>query len=281
MSVDPECVGRTSPAVRCAWSAVDAILYALAVGAGIEDLTLTTEGSISAPQRVIPTFLATRASVPGTLALLGDVDRRAVVHGSHRIALHRPTPPSGELRLRCTVDAIEDRGAGGNVIAWLTTTGRDDDDAVVVTSTKSLVIRGAGRHSGRNPPDHPLFTRDDPITTAPDSVVDVPTHSAQALLFRLCGDRNRLHSDPAVARRAGFPRPILHGMCTFGLATRAILATTSASPDDVASARVRFTAPVLPGETVTLSLWHLSRSIRFAASTATGVVLDGGRIDFA
>ena len=143
-----------------------------------------------------------------------------------------------------------------------------------------LFIRGEGGFGGERGPSG---ARNQPPSRDPDHVVSYATRADQALLYRLSGDRNPLHSDPAFAKRAGFDRPILHGLCTFGMAGRALLHTLCGSdPARFSSMEARFSRPIYPGDTLSVSMWVDGREAVFRTETQDGtVVLDGGRMRFA
>jgi acyl dehydratase len=152
----------------------------------------------------------------------------------------------------------------------------DADNARVATLTNSIVARGDGGFGG--PRDGGPAQNPTP-SGPPDRSVDLATREDQALLYRLNGDINPLHADPAAARRAGFPRPILHGLCTYGLTCHAVLrAITDYDPEPILSHQARFSAPVFPGDTVTVDLWRNGREIAFQARVAARdvTVIKGG-----
>lgn len=284
--LDPQCVGARTPAQRRTWDDRDTLLYALGVGAGTGELAFTTENSWGAAQQVLPTFGVIVCPPTAALALVGDVDWGALLHGAQALRLYRPLPPAGALDVATTIVALHDKGPGGHAVAELRTTGTDPATAeVVVESTSTIVLRGAGGFGGEPGPSRaPVETPDGP----PDVVVEQRTREDQALLYRLSGDRNPLHSDPRFAtEKAGFPRPILHGLCTYGFAGRALLeAVCDGRADRFGTIAARFVAPVFPGEVLTTAVWHGdggTATFRTAAAGPDGagrrVVLDGGHLD--
>lgn len=246
---------RSAPCTR-AWTSDDALLYALALGAGPDRLDLVTENSEGVVQRMLPTYAALLAGGTGPLRdRLGSWPAHATVHGAQRIALPGPLPVGGEVEVVSTVARITDKGSGALVEIEAAGTDRATG-AEVFSALTSVFLRG----QGWGEPER--GTAADPVPDrAPDLVVQTSTAPDQALLYRLCGDRNPLHSDPAFARRAGFERPILHGLCTWGVTARVLLqelgAAGHADPlGRVASYSGRFRAPVVPGDELTIRAWR-------------------------
>jgi len=284
MPLDRTVIGVPGEPEERSWTGTDALLYAVAVGAGLGDplreLEFTTENCAGIEQRVLPTFavLVARAR---TRRGLGDFDRARLVHAEQSFTLHRPLPVEGTVRTTATVTGIYDKGSGALVV----TENAAVDAATgspLVTARSSAFIRGEGgfggpRGDGAEPPWR-LPER------APDHVEVRETRPEQALLYRLTGDRNPLHVDPVFAARGGFPRPILHGMCTYGVTGRALLAALCAGdPARFRSMSGRFSRPVLPGEPLTVSIWieDAPGSALFRTTTADGtVVIDRGRVGF-
>ncbi|MQA84511.1 MAG: enoyl-CoA hydratase [Streptosporangiales bacterium] len=286
MSLDHSAIGVESEPTELSWTSTDAILYALGVGAGLGDplqeLPFTTENSQDVEQQVLPTFgvLATRAR---TGRRLGDFDPAMLVHAEQAFELHRPLPVEGTVRVTSTVTGIYDKGSGALVATESRAVEAGDSAAApLVTSRSSVFIRGEGGFGGDRGPSSAWERPDRP----PDHRVSYPTRPEQALLYRLSGDRNPLHSDPKFAARAGFSRPILHGLCTYGFTGRALLHTLCGSdPARFVSMEGRFSAPVLPGDTLVISMWvdgtPASNSALFQTATEDGtVVIDRGRVRF-
>jgi len=186
-----------------------------------------------------------------------------VVDGERDITFHKPLPVSARVTADSRVLAAYDKGKDKGAVVMRETVLKAENGDKLATIVSSAFARGDGGFGGPSegqPAPHAVPSR------APDRSVDITTRPDQALVYRLCGDRNPLHSDPEFARQAGFPRPILHGMCTYGLTCRAVLQTYA--DYDVSAFRrhaVRFSAPVFPGETVTVDLWKDGEVVSFEA----------------
>jgi len=249
------------------WTDREVMLYALGIGMGADpmderELAFVNEGCFQPrPLKVVPTFASVAAwgAGPGDLG----INRLLVVDGERDITFHQPLPVSARITADSRVVAVYDKGKDKGAVITRETVLRAEGGEPLATLVSSAFARGDGGFGGPSdgqPAPHAVPTR------APDRSVDITTRPDQALLYRLCGDRNPLHSDPEFARQAGFPRPILHGMCTYGLTCRAVL-QTYADYDAAAFRRhaVRFSAPVYPGEMVTVDLWKDGNVISFEA----------------
>jgi acyl dehydratase len=285
MPINHDAVGARSEPTESRWTSKDCLLYALGVGAGQIDpvgfeLEFTTENSQDVPQRVLPTFavVAGMSSGGGTLNAIGPFDHAMLVHGEQTVELHRPLPVEGHISTVSEVVGIYDKGSGA-VVATEATATDVTSGTPLFTTRASLFIRGEGGWGGDRGPS----TRAEPPAGDPDHQVTYGTRADQALLYRLSGDRNPLHADPKFAARAGFERPILHGLCTYGFTGRALLHTLCASdPDRFVSMSGRFSKPVMPGDTLTVSMWETgSGRAVFRTSTQRGdVVLDAGEATY-
>ena len=186
-----------------------------------------------------------------------------MVHGEQKVELHKPLPTSGTFTAEGRTIGAWDKGEGKGAVVMNETVWTDERGEKAATLTMSMFYRGDGGFGGPTegqPEPHAVPTR------APDLSVVNSTRPDQALLYRLNGDRNPLHADPEFARRAGFPRPILHGLCTYGLTCRAVLqAITDYDPEQILSHQVRFSSPVFPGETISVDLWRDGKQISFEA----------------
>jgi acyl dehydratase len=282
MPLNLDAVGYSSEPAVATWSSKDCLLYALGVGAGAPDptgseLEFTTENSDGVPQRVLPTFPLVVAAGSGVLEAVGPFDRAMMVHGEQTVELHAPLSASGSVSLVGKVVGIYDKGSAA-VVVFGTDATDSDSGRPRWSTTSSLFIRGEGGWGGDRGPSSTVDIPERPA----DRTAAYATRPDQPLLYRLCGDRNPLHSDPKFAARAGFPRPILHGLCTFGFTGRALLHTLCASdPDHFISMSGRFSKPVFPGEELTVSMWLVGEGEAvFRTATPSGVVLDAGRLRF-
>lgn len=273
MPIDPEAVGLSSPPVERSWGPTDAILYALAVGAGTAELAFTTENTEGVDQQVLPTFAVVPGAGGGLVPQVGTYDPAMAVHGAQSVELLLPLPVRGRVRTVETVTAIHDKGSGA--LIRTETAGIDaDSEQLLFRNEASFFIRGEGGWGGDRGPSAEYATP----SGAADVTVTERTDDSQALLYRLCGDRNPLHSDPVIASRAGYERPILHGLCTFGFAGRALLHGVCDS-DVGAFVRMegRFSGPVYPGDTLETRIWNEGRESRFLVRNQHGeLVMDRG-----
>ncbi len=282
MALDHSLIGVAGEPHERSWTSTDALLYAIAVGAGLGDslreLEFTTENSAGIEQQVLPTFgvLIARGGRPGRS--LGSFDPARLVHAEQAFELHRPLPVAGTVRTTSTVTGIYDKGSGALVVTESVAVDAGTGEPLV-TSTGSAFISGEGGFGGeRGPRDgNEVWERPD---RDPDLRVEEQTRPEQALLYRLTGDRNPLHTDPKFAARGGFSVPILHGMCTYGITGRALLHTLCDSdPARFGSMSGRFTRPVLPGETLVVSIWREDGGAQFQTAKQDGtVVIDRGRV---
>ncbi|MFG1689592.1 MaoC/PaaZ C-terminal domain-containing protein [Nonomuraea sp. NPDC049269] len=269
MALDHDLIGVESPPHDRVWSAKDTMLYALGVGAGVEELAFTTEKR----QRVLPTFAVLAAQAPAGRRL-GDFDPALLVHAEQAFELHRELPAAGGVRTTSKVTGIYDKGSGALVTSEARAVDPESGELVII-SRSAAFIRGEGGFGGERGP------RDEwtPPDRAPDHKVTCPTRPEQALVYRLSGDFNPLHSDPEFAARAGFDRPILHGLCTYGVTGRALLhAVAGSDPGRFGAMSGRFTSPVFPGESLTVSIWVDGPAVLFRTAKDDGtVVIDRGR----
>ncbi|MER7505728.1 MaoC/PaaZ C-terminal domain-containing protein [Nonomuraea pusilla] len=268
MALDHGLVGVESEPYERSWTARDTMLYALGVGCGTGELEFATEKG----QRVLPTFAVLAAQAPGRR--LGDFDPAMLVHAEQAFELYGELPPAGRVRTTTKVTGIHDKGSGALVTTRATAVDPETGEPVV-SSRSAVFIRGEGGFGGERGP------RDtwEPPDRAPDHKVTYATREDQALVYRLSGDYNPLHSDPEFAARAGFPRPILHGLCTYGVTGRALLhAVAGSDPARFRAMSGRFTSPVFPGEALTVSIWVDGSDVLFRTAKDDGtVVIDRGR----
>lgn len=245
----------------------EAMLYAYAIGMGADpldekELAFMNEATATGrPLRVVPTFASVAAwgARPGEM----NLNRVMVVDGERDITFHKPLATAADIIADSSVLAVFDKGKDKGAVIRHQTVLKSAGREPLATIVASVFARGDGGFGGSSegqPEPHQAPTR------GPDLTLDIPTRPDQALIYRLCGDRNPLHSDPEFAKRAGFPRPILHGMCTYGITCRGVL-QSYADYDPTAFKRhaARFSSPVYPGETVTLELWRDGDVISFQA----------------
>jgi acyl dehydratase len=279
MSLNHDIVGVDSEPGTRTWTEADVLLYALGVGAGqadpYEELDFTTENSIGVQLKVLPTF-GNLIGRPGGGRSLGDFDPAAFVHAEQAFTLHKPLPTAGTSSAVSRVTGMYDKGRAALVVTEAVITDAATGDPLV-TTRGSIFIRGEGGFGGdRGPnPDWEM------PAGKPDEQVTYRVPTDQALLYRLTGDHNPLHSDPKFAARGGFDKPILHGMCTYGYTGRALLhAVCGSDPARFKSMEGRFTKPVLPGEQLTIDVWA-DGSTAYFRTTVEGVpVIDRGRLTF-
>jgi len=264
------------------FSEKDAMLYALGVGFGSnpmdeDELPYVLENR---SLMIVPTMAS--ILTPGNLLEDCGWDFSLVVLGEQKLALYRPLPARGKLLTDSRVVSVADKGPDtGAVISLESDVRLAKDDTVLFTVGSTVVARGDGGFGGpsdKGPETHKLPKRE------PDMSCDLDTRADQALLFRLCRDRNPLHADPVLARHAGFEKPILHGLCTYGFACRAILKTICDYDYMLITGfDARFTAAVYPGETVTTDMWQDRNivSFRCRVKSRDAIVIDNGKCTLA
>ncbi len=280
MPINPEAVGSKGEPTRSSWNSKDSILYALGVGAGTADLPFVTENSIGIDQQALPTMGVVLANLGGAFGKIGTFNPAMLVHGEQRIRLHRPMPVAGEIDTVAEITGIFDKGKG----AVIEVTGRSVDVATnepLFDTVMSAFIRGEGGWGGDRGPSGAQNVAPE---RAPDAEVSYQTSPDQALLYRLSGDRNPLHSDPQFAAFAGFDRPILHGLCTYGFTGRALLsALCEGNPARFTAMEGRFSSPVFPGERLTVRMWNQGdgSAVYQTLGEDGRVVVDSGKCEFA
>lgn len=276
MPINHDAVGATSQPTSHSWTSKDCLLYALGVGAGTDELAFTTENTKDVPQQVLPTAAVIFGmGGTGAMAALGEFNPAMLVHGEQAIEVLGPIPVEGSVTSVGEITGIWDKGKGAVVVLESRSTN-DATGEPLFRNTTSLFIRGEGGWGGERGPGS---DRNTPPDRDPDHAVTYQTREDQALLYRLSGDRNPLHSDPAFAQRAGFEKPILHGLCTYGFTGRALLHTLCGSdPTRFRGMEGRFASPVYPGETLTVKMWETGDGTAiFQTCGGDGrVVVDGG-----
>ena len=239
------------------WQANDVLLYHLALGAGVPPDDPAELRYVTEPQpAVLPSFAVVvptlRAVSPPAITWPGlDIDLRKILHGSQRVEVHRPLPAQAEAVAAERVAAVHDKGSAAVVVIETAVTGSGGEP--LWTATSRIFARGEGGFGGER--GESVAIR--PPGREPDAVFGTATLPQQALLYRLLGDRNPLHSDPAVAAAAGFPRPILHGLCTYGTVLKgAVGALLGNDPARVRAYEGVFTGVLFPGQAIRTSAWR-------------------------
>ncbi|WP_149183387.1 MaoC/PaaZ C-terminal domain-containing protein [Streptomyces sp. TRM49041] len=236
------------------WDHKDIQLYHLGIGAGVpaadpDELRYTLESRL----HVLPGFATVAGAGMGMMGGLSapgvDVDLAAVLHGGQCVDVHRPIPVRGRAVTTSRIAAVYDKGKAA-VLVLRSETG--DDDGPLWTTDAEIFVRGEGGFGGDRGPSRGAGVPG----RAPDRTVELPVREDQALLYRLSGDWNPLHADPEFAKLAGFDRPILHGLCTYGMALKAVVDTAlGGDVTRVRSYRTRFAGVVFPGETLRVRMW--------------------------
>lgn len=281
-------LNRPFPSIEQAYSLRDSQVYALGLGLGADpldagQLRYVYEGSDGQSLRALPT-MANVLAYPGFWAREADtgITWQKILHAEQEIRIHAPLPASGRINGTTRITGLWDKGPGKGAFLQQT---REIADAqtgrLLATVVQLSLLRGdggfgAGGSAGAPPAPHAM------PEGAPDHVCDLATPEQLALIYRLSGDLNPLHADPAVAAAAGFARPILHGMALMGVAAHAVLRTVLDYDDArFAGMRVRFTAPAWPGDTLRTEMWMRGStvSLRVTAVERNAVVLNNARVD--
>jgi acyl dehydratase len=266
--IDPRrALGAELPERRFDWTASDVLLYHLALGAGGDPVDpRELRYAYEAELRVLPTFAVVaptvRATEPPRVSFPGiEIDLASVLHGSQEIAVPGPLPVSGTAVARARIVDLQDKGNAAVIVQE--TEVADGNGTPLWTARSSIFARGEGGFGG----PRGSTERVEVPERAPDAELRTPTLPQQALWYRLCGDRNPLHADPAFAARAGFERPILHGLCTWGAVCKAVVdGLLDGDVTRVRGYRARFAGIVLPGETLRTRVWHTDRGYLLTTS---------------
>ncbi len=253
-----EAIGAELDPVEFSWTSSDIQLYHLGLGAGgnpmdKRELRYLADGT---PQ-VLPTFgnvaQSFHMTAPPEVRFPGiDIELSKVLHASEAVTVPGPIPPSGTGTAVTRFTEIWDKGKAA--VIWSETNVTDPGGKVLWTQKRSIFARGEGGFGGDRGPS----AASSPALSdrAPDLELSVPTAPAQALLYRMCGDRNPLHSDPDFAAAAGFPRPILHGLCTYGMTCKALVDNLlDGDVSGLKSYGARMAGVVFPGETLRVTAW--------------------------
>jgi acyl dehydratase len=274
-----------SERVRHNYTARDTMLYALGVGIGMDPLDAQQLRYTYEKNLVALSTMAAVLAGPGPWmrdrAEFG-IDYLKLVHGEQAVTLYEPLPVSGAVIGTTRVTRIVDKGEGKGAVLHSEKELVDEASGRRIALVEAVAfLRGNGgfsRYGGGDEPAPPSLSTPD---TPPDAVLDLPTRPEAALLYRLSGDLNPLHVDPAVAGKAGFARPILHGLATYGVACHGIVRSfCDNDPTQLKSIRTRMSSPVFPGETLRLESWRVNdREIAFRVRVVERdvVVLTHGR----
>jgi acyl dehydratase len=261
----PAVLNYKSPAQDWSFTERDAMLYALCLGFGSDPMNERTLPFVYEKQlKVVPTLPTVMAwVVEPTFAALG-VDPRSALHGEQKIELHRAIAMPLKVRVQGSVLEVYDKGADRGAILMtrhvITDAADGGNVATLTTSCFARAEGGCGGSAGAPPRPHAVPGR------PPDQSLDIATRADLALQYRLTGDRNPIHAEPDAARSAGFARPLLHGLCSFGISCRAVLEVyADFDPRRIAAHQARFASPVYPGEILTVDLWRDDEVVSFEA----------------
>ena len=270
--------------VRHTYTDRDTLLYALAIGYGSDPLDLRELPFVHEKELVAAPTLSAVLAHPGPWVTdpRTGVDWLKLVHGEQKVVFHRPLPATGTVIGRSKVTRVTDKGVGKGAIYVQERTLIDAATGELLATLEQVnFARGDGGYSANGGEDGKQVSDDPPEAPHPlparsvDRFHTTRSPANQALLYRLCGDRHPIHSDPAVARKVGFDRPILHGLATYAMAGRAVLSTyCEHDPTRLRSLRARFSAPFYPGEALRTELWKDGKTVSFRCSSVErGVVV--------
>jgi acyl dehydratase len=245
----------------------DSLLYAVAIGMGRDPLDPKELEYVceTVGNRVVPTAatVLSRTSRPAATraSLTSKMNFALMLHGEQRLTIHQPLPPAAETLVSGRTTGVYDKGEGKGTLVTSETDVTLADGSPLYTLGSTMFFRGDGGFGGQSngaPVPHPLPDR------VPDAVCEMPGRADQAMVYALCGDRNPLHRDPDFAKKAGFDVPILHGLCSYGIACHAVLKTMlDYDQTRVTGFDVRFSAPVFPGEIQVVEMWQDGNVISF------------------
>ena len=258
---------------RKSWTSDDALRYA--VGVGASELAFATESSEGVVQQALPTMALALTHFTEPEQVFGDVDKTLILHAEQSLVVHNPLPVTGSIEVRRQVTDIFDKGSDALVVSRVDAVDLDSG-APAFTAVSSAFLRGEGGFGG----SRGSSSRAALPARSPDRRLEFATAENQALIYRLSGDRNPLHSDPVYAARGGLKRPILHGLCTYGITCRLLIAAFAAGDAHrVSGLSGRFTAPVVPGDVLVVEAWESDDGVAFRTSTSAGtVVIDNGHL---
>jgi acyl dehydratase len=277
MPINPEAVGVKGQPSQRSWTSKDALLYAVGIGAGTDELQYTTENTKDIDQKVFPTFAVIVGGGGIPMREVGSFNPALMVHGEQGIELLSEIPAEGEIESVGECTAIYDKGSAA-VLEFTSESKNIATGEVLLRTRTSLFCRGEGGWGGDRGPSEKIQFPD----RTPDQQVSYTTREDQALTYRLSGDRNPLHSDPSFSAMGGFEKPILHGLCTYGFTGRGLLnALCDGDAGRFKSMNARFSKPVIPGDTLTVSMWVDGSEALFRTTNQDGdVVIDQGVFRF-
>jgi acyl dehydratase len=253
MAINLDIIGKEIETPPFQYDQDTVILYALGVGAGIDELDFVYEKNL----KVLPTF-AVNPFIPSFLSIFvpeANLNLFTVLHGEQKIILHRAIAPSGTIRTSMLCESIYDKGDSGAIVN-VSLKSRDENGVLVFENKAVIIDRSAGNFGGDRGPKTEKINP--PEGKDPDFNVAYTTSKDQAALYRLSGDKNPLHIDPAFAKMGGFDRPILQGLCSLGIAGRAILQSLCGNdPTRLKSFSVRFMNVAFPGDTLMTKGWRI------------------------
>jgi len=259
-------VGASLPALPATWDADDVILYHLGIGAGVPptdegELQYCYEGNL----KVLPSFAVVPVFDAIAQVMVTDgmqINLMAILHGEQKVTIHKPLPTNAKVTSTPVIQAVYDKGKGAAIIVEAET--RDDGGDLLTTNRFTIFVRGEGGFGGESGP----APGNEPPAREPDAVVESITLPQQALLYRLSGDKNPLHADPSFAAMGGFDRPILHGLCSYGIVCKAVVDTLlDGDVTKVADYDARFRGVLFPGETIVTSMWKEGDRIVISAAS--------------
>ena len=248
-----EIMSMTSENVEISYSDKDSILYSLGVGLGNDPMNMAELKYVYENSQVALPSMATNFQYHSPLLLKANINFILVVHGEQKLSFTNPLPVSGDFISNAKVIGCYDKGAGkGAIIDVETTINLKKDNTEICKLVSTTFARGDGGFGGPESPKNEIFKPEGD----PDFVHEIKTKPDQALIFRLSGDYNPLHSDPNFAKTAGFEKPILHGMCTYGIACRSVVESVcEGDTKKLKKFDCRFSSPVYPGETIVTEMW--------------------------
>jgi acyl dehydratase len=269
--------------VYSTWGARETMRYALAIGAGRDPIDERALRYVYERELVALPMMAVTLGYPGSWMNHPDsgIDYQKVVHGENRLTIHRTLPTAGSVVGRTRITRIVDKGAGRGVVVTAERTIADRASGELYATIEHITVcRAEGGYSALGQPsDAPAEPLPRVPERAPDAIDDLPTSPDMALVYRLLADPNPLHADPEVARAAGFPRPLLHGLASYGAAGLAIVRRwADDEPARLTTLHARFVAPMYPGETLCVESWRDDDAVRFRARAAerSTLVIDNG-----